>query len=203
MIDGLGTLTLIGLFGGFALGDADGPRRDALELQHFRPVHADRSLALSNATWYLDRRTLFDERLQLSLGATVSRATGHIVQLSGDIQDGSLRQQTLPSDAWGIGPTVGASLVLAQARTLSLSLDVAGSLMLYDRDFPAGSSRYNGMLQAGPTLAWQGADARQWSLGARWLHLSNGQGSGAHNPGYDGHGLSLRYERPLRGLMRG
>ncbi len=203
MIDGLGQLALIGLFGGFALGDDPGPQRHAFELQHFRPTTPERQLDLVNASWYFSRRTLFDERLELRLGATLSRAAGSIVQTSGAIEDGSFRAQTLESAAWGIGPTVAASVLLARASTVSLSLEAAGSLMLHDRSFPAGGSRYNGMVQIGPTLAWQTNRSGEWRVGARWLHLSNGQGLGAHNPGYDGRGVSVRYERPLRGLLRG
>jgi lipid A 3-O-deacylase len=202
VIDGLGQLVLIGLFGGFGFGDDGGPSRNAFELQSFAPTKSERPLDLVNASWYFSRRTLFDERLELSLGATVSRATGNIVQTSGKIEDGTFRAQTLESAAWGIGPTVAASTVLARGSTASLSLDAAGSLMVYDRSFPAGGSRYNGMVQIGPTLAWQGSRAGEWRVGVRWVHVSNGQGLGAHNPSYDGKGVSLRYERSLRGMLR-
>lgn len=203
MIDGLGQLVLMGLFGGFALGEDGGPSPNAFELQHFRPTKSERQLELTNANWYFSRRTLFNERLELRLGATVSRATGSIVQTSGKIEDGTFRAQTLESAAWGMGPTIGASALLTKASNVSLSLEAAGSLMLYDRSFPSGGSRYNGMVQIGPTVAWQASRSGEWRVGARWVHVSNGQGIGAHNPGYDGKGVSVRYERPLQGLLRG
>lgn len=197
MFSGLGQLTLLGLFGG-ALFVGDPPERiSAVEVQHIRPTKPERQVELSNLSYFFATKSLVQDRLDLRLGAAASRARGSIVQLRGSFDEGTLRSETLDSPAWGIGPTVSASLKLLEARPVRLNLDASGSLMAYDRGFPAGGSWYNGMVQAGPSLNVGLGPNRNLTVGARWTHISNGQGLGAHNPSHDGRGVFLRYERAL------
>jgi len=199
MIPGLGQATLLALFGGALYGSDATERTHAIELQHLQPTKAGRQIELDNATWTFAQQQHFGGQLTLKLGATASRARGSIEQLTGSFEQGTLRSETFASPAWGLGPTVGASLRLGQAGAATLRLETSGSLMLYDRAFPAGGTRANGLVQAGPSLAWDLSRGRSLTVGARWAHLSNGQGLGPHNPAYDGRGLFVRYERPLRG----
>jgi hypothetical protein len=200
MIPGLGQATLLALFGGALYGgDEATERTQAFELQHVVPTQAARQIHLTNASWFFAEQPHFGGRLTLKLGATASRASGRIEQTSGSFEDGTFRAETLDSAAWGLGPTVGASLRLAQAGRATLALDASGSLMFYDRAFPSGGTRVNGMLQAGPSVSWDLSRGGNVTLGARWLHISNGQGLGAHNPAYDGRGLYAQWQRPLRG----
>jgi hypothetical protein len=197
MATGLGPLTLLGLFGG-ALFGGDGPQPvRAYEVQQIQPTKPDRQLTLTNASWYFAKTAVVDERLDIRLGATATRARGSITQLQGRYEEGTLRSEVLESPAWGLGPTASASLKLVDFDTTRVNLDASGSVMLYDRRFPAGGSRYNGMLQVGPSVTAQLRPGRSLSGGVRWTHISNGQGLGAHNPSFDGRGVFLLYEREL------
>ena len=199
MIPGLGQATLLALFGGALHGGDATERMSAFEIQQFAPIHADRQIELTNASWFFAEQHHFGGRLTLKLGASASRARGGIEQLTGSFEDGTLRTQVLDSPAWGVGATVSAGLRLGQAGRATWALESSGSLMLYDRGFPNGGTRVNGMLQAGPSVAWDLGRGRSVTLGARWTHISNGQGLGPHNPSYEGGGLHVRYQRPLRG----
>jgi len=196
-MDGLGQLFLLGLLGGYTLSDAPPERIAAVEVQAIRPTKADRRLDMTLIDWQFREKRPWDDRLRLGLGATLMHASGHIKQLTGSLDDGSLRDVRLASPGWGLGPSIGASLRAPLSPGVSLSLDAKGALLLHDRAFPAGGKRYNGMIEGGPSLHWRLDGSSELALGARWLHLSNGQGLGAHNPSYDGRGLSLRYQRPL------
>lgn len=197
MVDGLGTVFLLGLFGGYALTDQPAERVSAFEAQTFRPSKAERQLDLSVLDWQLRQKRLWDDRLRLGLGVTLMHASGHITQLTGSLDDGTLREVRLASPGWGLGPSLSGSWRTPLTQTMVASLDVKAALLLHERDFPAGGKRYNGLIEGGPSLHWRLDGGSEISLGARWLHLSNGQGLGAHNPSYDGRAVSLRYQRPL------
>lgn len=197
MTTGLGTLTLLGVFGGAIFGGGGPQPMQAFEVQQIRPTQPDRALELTNASWYVARTPIVPDRLEIQLGVTASRARGTIVQRPGSLEDGTLRTVELASSAWGIGPTAAATLKLIDFGQTRLNLDVAGSAMLYDRPFPSGGSRYNGMIQAGPSVRTSLDHGRRLAAGVRWTHISNGQGLGAHNPSFDGRGIYLQYERAL------
>lgn len=197
MTIGLGPLTLLGLFGGALLG-GDGPQPvRAFEVQEIRPTKSNRQLELTNVSWFFTSTAVVEDRLDVKLGATATRARGSITQLQGRYEDGTLRSEVLDSPAWGIGPTASGSWRLVEHKAARLNLDASGSVMLYDRGFPAGGSWYNGMLQAGPSLSASLGPGRSLTGGIRWVHISNGQGLGAHNPSFDGRGVFVQYERAL------
>lgn len=197
MVDGLGTVFLLGLFGGYVAADEPPQHVAAIEVQAVRPAKANRQLDMTLLDWQFREKRLWDDRLRLGLGATLMHASGHITQLTGSLDDGSLRELRLASPGWGLGPSIGASLRAPISPAVSVSLDVKGAVLLHDRAFPAGGKRYNGLIEGGPSLHWRLDGGSELSFGARWLHLSNGQGLGAHNPSYDGRGVSLRYRQPL------
>ena len=182
-----GLLTLAGLFGGYALADAPSTHIHDFGLDRFEPLHANRQLHLTNAHAYLRERRFENWPLTLRLGLVAQHARGEITQLTD-----SLSEQTLDSPGHGLG-------VSAEARLRvwgGFHLDASAAPMLYDRRFPAGGTHYNGMFQAGPSFSWP-MGSGQWTLGARWLHISNGRGLGPDNPSTEGRGLVLRYQLPL------
>lgn len=196
-MDGLGQLFLLGLLGGYTLSDTPPERVATVEVQAIRPTKADRRLDMTLIDWQFREKRFWDDRLRVGLGVALMHASGHITQLTGSLDDGSLREVRLDSPGWGLGPSIGASLRAPITPTVGVSFDVKGAVLLHDRDFPAGGKRYNGLIEGGPSLHWRLDGGGELSLGARWLHLSNGQGLAAHNPSYDGRGVSLRYQRPL------
>ena len=204
MASGLGSLALVTLFGGAVLGGDGLEPAQAIEVQHIRPTKQNRQLELTNVSWFFAKTTMMQDRLEIKLGGTATRARGSITQLQGSLEDGTLRSSVLESSAWGLGPTASASFRLADLGAARVGLDASGSVMLYDRGFPSGGSWYNGMLQAGPSLNLSLSKGRSLTTGVRWTHISNGQGLGAHNPSFDGRGVFVQYQCQLgRATRRG
>jgi hypothetical protein len=197
MFSGLGQLTLLSLFGGALFGGEAPERMGALEIQQTQPTKPDRQIELTSVSYFFGRKPLIQERLDLKLGVTATRARGSIVQLDGSLEEGTLRAQAMDSPAWGVGPTVAATVKVLDVGSTRLNLEVSGSIMAFDRGFPAEGSWYNGMVQAGPSLSIGLGQSRNLTVGARWTHISNGQGLGAHNPSFDGRGVFVQYERAL------
>ncbi|MDX2220017.1 MAG: hypothetical protein SF172_13430 [Burkholderiales bacterium] len=198
---GIGTLIIGGLFAGYGLTDTPAtPIREIGIDRLTRDVKTDRHINTTNVHLFLREKEWEPLNLKLKLGMTVSRATGSIEQLQGSYEEGTLRPVTLDSPGWGIGPMAEARLKLFQAGRLSGSLDATAGVLLYDRKFPAGGDRYNGMGQIGPSLTWRmGEGERGSALTAGWrhMHVSNGQGVNAGNPSYESRGWTLRYAKPL------
>jgi hypothetical protein len=197
MFSGLGYVTILSLFGGALFAGNPAERIAALEIHQIQPTKLERQIEMTNVSYFFGKKSLIEERLDLRLGVTATRARGSIVQLEGSFEAGTLRSQTLDSPAWGAGPTVGATLKVLEIGPTRLNLEASGSVMAFDRSFPAGGTWYNGMVQAGPSLSVDLDRKRNLTVGARWAHLSNGQGLGAHNPSFDGRGIFVQYERAL------
>lgn len=193
---GLGVVTFVTLFGAYPLVDVPAERINEVGGDTFAPIHADRQLHLTNAHVYVLRKDISALRLTLKLGASVSRATGHITQLQGSDGDGPM-QQDHDSPAWGIGPSIEAKAAIWTTPAARLTMDLSAAGMLYDRAFPAGGLHYNGVFQIGPSVEFSIGPRQSLSVGARWLHLSNGHGLTPRNPSFEGRGLVVRYQLPL------
>jgi hypothetical protein len=193
---GLGVVTFVTLFGAYPLVDVPAERINEFGVDAFAPIHADRQLHLTNAHAYVLQKDISALRLSLKFGASVSRATGLITQLQGSGSDG-LMQQNYDSPAWGIGPTIEAKAAIWTTPAARLTMDLSAAGMLYDRAFPAGGLRYNGVFQIGPSVDFAIGPRQSLLVGARWLHLSNGHGLTPRNPSFEGRGFVVRYQLPL------
>lgn len=196
-MQGLGVVTFVSLFVAYPLVDVPAERINELGGDAFVPIHADRQLHLTNAHVYVLRKEISALRLSLKLGVSLSRTTGHITQLQGSLNDGGLRQQNYDSPAWGIGPSMEARAAIWTTSAARLTMDLSAAGMLYDRAFPAGGLRYNGVFQIGPSVDFAIGPRQSLSVGARWIHLSNGHGLSPRNPSFEGRGLVVRYQLPL------
>jgi hypothetical protein len=190
---GAGVLYIGSLLAGYSfLGD---PPKTVLStgIEYLQPTKDDRQLHTSNLHIFLRERHYQPLNLKLRAGVGISRVTGQITQLTGSFEEGTLRSETLDSPAWGAGPEIEASFSLLKLGRFSTGIDLLGGVFLYDRAFPAGGQRYNGVLQAGVHAALALSDRDTLTLTWRWMHVSNGQGLKPSNPGYDARGAGLRY----------
>lgn len=159
-------------------------------IEHYRPIYSDRQIELTAARLALEYAS---DRWPLAWrgSLTAFAARGHITQLTGRLEEGTLRSVTLTSDAYGGGAGIGAALGPLRMGALGIRWDIEESLLLSDRGFPAGGRHYNFMFETGPTLSLSAGG--MWSLGGRWTHVSNGSGVGPRNPSYEGIGVVLAY----------
>lgn len=97
------------------------------------------------------------------------------------------------SDSWGIGPSVMGRWERRLSGKLYGSVDVSGSLLVYNKAFPAGGRAYGFMWRYGPRLTYKYNDRDSLSLAYLWMHCSNGMEK--RNPGYNAAGYSLAWSR--------
>jgi lipid A 3-O-deacylase len=114
-------------------------------------------------------------------GVTLTGAWGDIVQL-----DERFRDVRFGTRAFGAGPAFLLRLEPLRFGGFSFAADMLGAIIFYDRDFPPGGDFYNLSWRIGGTLSYEIADGARVELGARWMHVSNGQGLGPFNPSYEG-----------------
>ena len=142
----------------------------------------DRNINLSNVHVYREYRKV--KAVSLHYGMTVSHATGTCQ----DVTDGESR-------AWGAGPSYMIRWERELSHGWSASLDATGSMLLYSRTHPADGRRYGFLWRIGPRLSYHfnASDA----LGVSYIfhHASNGHRT--HNPGYNGIGFALGWQRRM------
>jgi lipid A 3-O-deacylase len=194
---GPGIFILASTFGAYPLIDAPHERISELGIDRLEPTKDDRRITTTNLQVYFLQKRYEPLRLKVRLGAMLTRPTGAITQLFGTWEEGTLHSETLASSAWGAGPSAEARFELLRGERATLNVDLGTALLLYDRPFPAGGDHYNGMFQLGPSVSFTPAPAHTLTLGYRWVHVSNGQGLGPHNPAYEAKGLTLRYQLAL------
>lgn len=195
-MDGTGVLLGLSLFLGYPLADAPAEHIGEVGVEHYSPLHADRQLHLDNAQWLLRQKTLFGGRVRLRLGVDVTRGHGSITQLQAGA-DGKLQEVMLDSPGLGVGPLAEAHLGLLDVGPVHLGFDVGAAVLWFDRGFPAGGLHYDGKYSLGPSVGWSMGSYGRLTVGARWMHLSNGHGLVAENPSFEGRGVTVRWELPL------
>lgn len=126
-------------------------------------------------------------------GLTATGAWGHIEQLDESFQD-----VRMDAAAAGLGGLVQARLALPAVGPLVMALEADAGVILYSGDFPPGGDIYNFALRYGGSLGWSLRPGLRVTVGYRWMHVSNGQGLGPHNPSYEGFGIPVGVVWDLR-----
>jgi len=175
------------------LPETQARREIMVELEELGPIEGNRQIRTTNLH-FLFRMKSFDlGYFRFYGGLTVSRARGTISFRTGSFEEGTLRNVTFDSTATGAGPVVATRVEFARSGNVSASMDGSAGVLLYDRDFPAGASRYEFMLRIGPSLSYRLNDRQDLSLTLRRMHVSNGQGYNLHNPEYNASGVGVQF----------
>ena len=119
--------------------------------------------------------------LSLHYGLTVSRAVGYQ----------SEHGTPLDSEAVGAGPSFMVRFTRAWSPKWSVSLDGAGSLLVYNHAHPAEGRAFGFLWRIGPRISYSYSARDSISAAYLFHHASNGFSS--HNPGYNGVGFSIGY----------
>ena len=175
------------------LPETQAGRQIMLELQELGPVENNRKIRTTNLDFLFRIRRFDIPDFKFYGGLTVSHSRGAITRRTGSLQAGTLMDETLDSTATGAGPVLAIRAEFEHSGNVWASLDGSAGVLLYDRDFPAGASRYAFMFRYGPTLSYRLNDRRVLSLTLRGMHVSNGQGINGHNPQYNAAGLGVQF----------
>jgi lipid A 3-O-deacylase len=177
------------------LQEMQAAREIMVELEELGPLERNRQIHTMNLH-FLFRMKSFDIGVfKLYGGLTLSRARGNISFRTGSAEAGTLKDEVFESAATGAGPVLAIRTEFARSGNVSASLDGSAGVLLYDRDFPAGATRYEFMFRYGPTLSYTLNDRQELSVTLRGMHVSNGQGFHTHNPEYNAIGLGVQFLR--------
>jgi hypothetical protein len=164
-----------------------------VEAQELVPVESNRSIRTTNLDLLFRIRDFDTPDFKFHGGLTVSHARGTIRRETGSSQAGTFKEETYASAATGAGPVLAIRAELAHGRNFSASLTGSAGVLFYNRDFPAGASRYEFMIRYGPTVSYRLNDRQELSLTLRGMHVSNGQGFNNHNPQYNAIGFGVQF----------
>jgi hypothetical protein len=165
-------------------------------VEYLAPTKPGRDLSTVNFDLFYafpkPNRTLQKSHLSLYTGLTASRVTGTITQLTGSYEEGTLKNTTFESSANGIGPVFLLRFdALHQGRS-RFFLDASHGILFFDRPFPTGGDRYNGLRRLGASLSYRMDATYTLNIGYRWMHGSNGKGVNPRNPAYEGRGANIQ-----------
>ena len=175
------------------LPETQAGREIIVELQELGPVERARQIHTANLDLLFRIRRFDTPDFTFYGGFTVSRSRGNLTRRTGSSEAGTLRDEPFDSAATGAGPVLAIRAEFAHGGNVWASLDGSAGVLLYDRDFPTGASRYAFMFRYGPTLSYRLNDRRVLSLTLRGMHVSNGQGINNHNPQYNAAGLGVQF----------
>jgi len=170
-----------------------GERTVLHSIEYYYPVEADRNIKTVNINTFIPFAEIKSINTVFHYGLTGTYATGDITQLEGSLANGTLREVNYDTKAFGIGPGILADVGVFNMGDLSLHLSGSGSIIFYDRDFPAGGDQYNFMWRGGPGLAYAIEQDQTIGIVYNWMHVSNGQGMGDQNPSYNAEGVTLLF----------
>ena len=168
-------------------------REIMVELEELGPLERNRQIHTTNLHFLFRMKSFDIGDFKLYGGLTVSRARGTISYRTGSLEAGTLIDKSYDSTASGAGPVLAARVGLARSGNVSASVDGSAGVLLYDRDFPAGASRYEFMFRYGPTLSYTLNGGQELSVTLRGMHVSNGQGFNTHNPEYNAAGVGVQF----------
>lgn len=97
------------------------------------------------------------------------------------------------TSAFGAGPVFQVDPTIIKLKRLSVIAEVDFGIILYSNRFPYGGDVYNFIFKGGPSLDYKISEHSSFRVGYRWMHVSNGQGNGNHNPFYEGYGFNVSF----------
>jgi hypothetical protein len=167
------------------------PRRVHLrldsEVEYYLPTKSDRRIdsVFTNAVFGV---SVLRDILIVEAGMTATTAWGHITQLGDDFQPVRL---SIDGAVFGSGPILLVRCQPFHIGRFSLLLDVLGGIVFYSSHFPPGGDFYNFTWRLGGAFAVRVSEHLSVTAGARWMHVSNGQGFTQKNPSYEGVGFPV------------
>ncbi len=132
-------------------------------------------------------------QLDMHFGLTATEAKG-------TIQDWYTQNSPIiyhESTAKGIGPIVHFQQIIFEMAPISIFAAPSVGIIFYDKNFPYGGDFYNFMWRMSILFEYRINENYSFNIGVKWMHVSNGQGTGPYNPFYEGKGFSVTLTRQL------
>ncbi len=113
---------------------------------------------------------------------------GGVLVAEGEVSEPFSPTPPQDSDAWGLHAGPALRLETPRWRGWQAFAESSAHLLWTPDQFPAGGTRFNGLIRRGFGLTLALGSAGQLELGYRRAHVSNGSGAGSDNPSWDGDG---------------
>jgi hypothetical protein len=120
---------------------------------------------------------------------------GGVLVAEGEVSEPFSPTPPQDSDAWGLHAGPALRLETPRWRGWQAFAESSAHLLWTPDEFPAGGTRFNGLIRRGFGLALA---LGQLELGYRRAHVSNGSGTGSGNPSWDGDGYWAGWRMDLR-----
>jgi hypothetical protein len=128
----------------------------------------------------------------VNIGLTATYSWGYTTQVK--ISRDSFSVATdYKTSGFGLGPVIQINPTIIKAKRFSLVAEASGGIMLYMNRFPYGGDIYNFMFRSGASIIYPINSVYFLKIGYRWMHVSNGKGTGIQNPFFEGHGLNISF----------
>lgn len=164
----------------------------SMDIEYLNSTNDDRDIDTVNLDLNFYLFSMARSKLAIYLDIVAMYATGSITQLEGELQTGKLKNAKYDNSAFGFGPGLLADLRIYENKKLSIGLEASGNFLIHNKRFPAGGEYYNYLWRAGPSVGYRISKSTSVKMAYLRAHVSNGQGLGAQNPGYNAHGVALR-----------
>lgn len=119
----------------------------------------------------------------LAVGASVS-----VYDAGGQLQPEDRSLAALPVDTRGVGASLFLRYYAVESERFSTFVDASAGVVRFQDAFPPGGTQNNGAARFGVGVQARLTDSTSVMTGLRWMHISNGGGLNADNPGYDSNG---------------
>jgi hypothetical protein len=136
---------------------------------------------------HLKRATFF-----LKAGVTATYGWGYSRQWY-PVKNNLWEAYDYETSAFGIGPVLEFEHPMIETKYFNLMVEASAGCIRYNKHFPYGGDIYDFMLRTGPSLNFHLNKNLAVELGYRWMHISNGKGSGNQNPFYEAQGIVLSF----------
>ena len=184
---------MFALVGMMSVVSASEQHKHSIDIEYLDSTKDDRDIETVNLDLNYYLFSVAKSKLAIYLDIVATYATGSIRQLEGDLQAGTLKEVEYDNSAFGFGPGLLVDFHIYENNKLSISLEASGNFVVYNKRFPTGGDYYNYMWRGGPSIGYELGSSTSISVAYLRAHISNGQGLGAQNPGYNAHGVALRF----------
>jgi lipid A 3-O-deacylase len=159
-------------------------------VEYLTPTHPSRNIQTVSFNFWGGLEFFRKTPLTVCGGITATYAWGTITRWDENFQDVAYKNK-----AFGAGPALLLRFEPFVYKGFSVAPEASVGLILYSRKFPYGGDIYNFMSRIGGSVNYRINKKYAVNLNGKWMHVSNGQGLGEHNPSYEAWGFGVGFAR--------
>lgn len=160
--------------------------------EYLTPTRFSDKIQTTSLYAFFWKRHLKNISVKINSGITTTYAWGYTT-LQKRISESEIQSVNYKTSAFGLGPAFQVEYAPIIIKRFSVVVEASSGIILYSRRFPYGGDIYNFMFRTGPSITYKIKSNYFFKMGYRWMHVSNGKGSGPQNPYYEAQGLNISF----------